>query len=672
MLYASLPVISGPMTKPGKKEARVINTTMAGTVTMTLIDLTPSRKTKFSIASPGDDRSTTSRSIIANNDNYSNRSDENSDELDSPNDEAFEGKAFDLSFKKKDPKRSTTQSFQSVLSTASLKSLKQQAINQQMSNNHSSAVDLNSSKNFQSFIQAPVMSSITNLKGDDVEIGQQLPFNDMRSDDESGSRTSKRNSNETDNSVKRSSNSSGSDYEETVQQNLTINALKKLSLSPIIINNDEYEREPYQPAEVDLSRFASLTRQHKEHPLTESAEQVQVVPNVPPQLSPTKLELVQPTQQAQLDQHTQLPEHPAQVAHVQPQQTPSINLHPQLPLVDDHPKRTLHRLPENESVSNSLIQPIQLDQPNQQLTNQPLSQPTHKFPSNQPTPNHSYTSPNQSNPTPTERYHNEMRYNTQKQSDLPSAVQPPVNMIRRLASNLQQAPPPQSIPLPHFPTSKLHKQLQQIKGLRSPMYVPAVLRKTKNGISPVNSPDSVRSGSYIENNLNSLSQPFDNAQSTSRSLVNSFESSKSVESQALAAPHHYEDLLRAPPTKRHWVKDETVSKCGVLSCLKTFNFFERRHHCRKCGGIYCAEHTSHYLYINHIAQFTTGGRGTLSKVCDLCINDYNKFITQEFGVGVKSDGDTMVNTYGFTPIGRSERSDLVVGTVPANWSWSSF
>lgn len=132
--------------------------------------------------------------------------------------------------------KSRTQSFQSVLSTASLKSLKQQVLTNsiitnngnntasnvpQMHRNNStisthnlmrSNSTINNSKNFLSFIQAPVLSSIQKPE-EDCQIGQQLPF------DGSSSRTRADSSDETD--------------EDNIaqQQNLTLKALKKLSLS---------------------------------------------------------------------------------------------------------------------------------------------------------------------------------------------------------------------------------------------------------------------------------------------------------------------------------------------------------------------------------------------------------------------------------------------------------
>jgi ankyrin repeat protein len=40
-------------------------------------------------------------------------------------------------------------------------------------------------------------------------------------------------------------------------------------------------------------------------------------------------------------------------------------------------------------------------------------------------------------------------------------------------------------------------------------------------------------------------------------------------------------------TKRNWVKDEDVSACQ--NCNSAFTLFNRRHHCRHCGKIFCAK-----------------------------------------------------------------------------------
>eukprot|EP01064_Diplonema_japonicum_P003475 TRINITY_DN12234_c0_g4_i1.p1 TRINITY_DN12234_c0_g4~~TRINITY_DN12234_c0_g4_i1.p1 ORF type:complete len:210 (+),score=14.90 TRINITY_DN12234_c0_g4_i1:57-632(+) len=35
-----------------------------------------------------------------------------------------------------------------------------------------------------------------------------------------------------------------------------------------------------------------------------------------------------------------------------------------------------------------------------------------------------------------------------------------------------------------------------------------------------------------------------------------------------------------------WVRDDMAYECS--DCLKKFNFVKRRHHCRGCGGVFCA------------------------------------------------------------------------------------
>lgn len=52
------------------------------------------------------------------------------------------------------------------------------------------------------------------------------------------------------------------------------------------------------------------------------------------------------------------------------------------------------------------------------------------------------------------------------------------------------------------------------------------------------------------------------------------------------------------PDKRHWVKDEDAPRCMYLNCTSTFGFTLRKHHCRKCGKVFCAKHCDKYLYLN--------------------------------------------------------------------------
>ncbi|KAI0932862.1 hypothetical protein AcV5_004035 [Taiwanofungus camphoratus] len=45
--------------------------------------------------------------------------------------------------------------------------------------------------------------------------------------------------------------------------------------------------------------------------------------------------------------------------------------------------------------------------------------------------------------------------------------------------------------------------------------------------------------------------------------------------------------------KRLWKPDAQASYCDIFLCHKKFSIWERRHHCRKCGGVFCAQCTMH-------------------------------------------------------------------------------
>lgn len=58
--------------------------------------------------------------------------------------------------------------------------------------------------------------------------------------------------------------------------------------------------------------------------------------------------------------------------------------------------------------------------------------------------------------------------------------------------------------------------------------------------------------------------------------------------------------------REEWAKDQTKMKCEL--CYGTFNLIFRRHHCRLCGVLSCANCSSKRLTIG----------GTPDRVCDVC------------------------------------------------------
>ncbi|KAI0089839.1 FYVE zinc finger-domain-containing protein [Irpex rosettiformis] len=46
-------------------------------------------------------------------------------------------------------------------------------------------------------------------------------------------------------------------------------------------------------------------------------------------------------------------------------------------------------------------------------------------------------------------------------------------------------------------------------------------------------------------------------------------------------------------SKSLWKPDSQASRCDIFLCSRKFSVFERKHHCRKCGGVFCAECSTH-------------------------------------------------------------------------------
>ncbi|CAE7294408.1 pip5k3, partial [Symbiodinium sp. KB8] len=65
---------------------------------------------------------------------------------------------------------------------------------------------------------------------------------------------------------------------------------------------------------------------------------------------------------------------------------------------------------------------------------------------------------------------------------------------------------------------------------------------------------------------------------------------------------HMGEASPASPTQGQWLPDHLVKHC--MMCSVGFSIFQRKHHCRMCGGIYCSECSTHKL---------EGQR-----ICDLC------------------------------------------------------
>ncbi|TIB67874.1 FYVE-domain-containing protein [Wallemia mellicola] len=80
--------------------------------------------------------------------------------------------------------------------------------------------------------------------------------------------------------------------------------------------------------------------------------------------------------------------------------------------------------------------------------------------------------------------------------------------------------------------------------------------------------------------------------------------------------------------KSLWKPDSDSAECDIVTCSTSFNLLERRHHCRKCGGVFCQPHSSHSAslvdttscdYI--LPRKNDTSRNVVARVCDDCYQD---------------------------------------------------
>lgn len=99
------------------------------------------------------------------------------------------------------------------------------------------------------------------------------------------------------------------------------------------------------------------------------------------------------------------------------------------------------------------------------------------------------------------------------------------------------------------------------------------------------------------------------------------------------------DWMFAKPVdevKDHWVPDEAAKKCQ--SCAGDFSHFNRRHHCRNCGEIFCDKCSQGRIAL------TTDDNAPLVRVCDRCMAEVSQRLSMaqeaaQRSATVQSHGD---------------------------------
>lgn len=99
-----------------------------------------------------------------------------------------------------------------------------------------------------------------------------------------------------------------------------------------------------------------------------------------------------------------------------------------------------------------------------------------------------------------------------------------------------------------------------------------------------------------------------------------------------ASVHHPEPPRQPDPedviTKEHWQPRGLYDVCLEPSCGKRLNATNGCVHCRKCGKLFCEEHTMYQMKLSRSAQHEPV-RGLWCRVCETCYisregyNDHN-------------------------------------------------
>ncbi|KHJ36199.1 putative fyve domain [Erysiphe necator] len=147
--------------------------------------------------------------------------------------------------------------------------------------------------------------------------------------------------------------------------------------------------------------------------------------------------------------------------------------------------------------------------------------------------------------------------------------------------------------------------------------------------------------------------------------------------------------VTGPPTRVHWKPDMFSRHCDLPSalCTQTFSVFWRRHHCRRCGLIFCHLHSLYTAPLDQDANFHPLGKP--SRVCQRCMAQWNTWIERhssiikENTVGLngqlkmEESKPLKIASFPKAPI-KADQTLAVAGSsgmgksVSSDWTWSTF
>jgi len=229
---------------------------------------------------------------------------------------------------------------------------------------------------------------------------------------------------------------------------------------------------------------------------------------------------------------------------------------------------------------------------------------------------------------------------------------------------------------PRSVISAIPPHTRQLRPPKSPLYVPAVLRPTeppKRVVKPSPMSPGSPQGSFDSMlNTKPLSRQ-STADSGKWGLVGG-----EVNAEGFGP-------VTDPPSRDHWKPDHEAAVCDETTCTRSFSYFTRRHHCRRCGNIFCDLHSAYVIPLDQDANYHP--KGYRSRACAFCYSEYKGWeISRSSRSNSESSTDLqdpgtpttpsmnctskrLSNMFGPKPHSMPES---LAQSVPRDWSWSTF
>ncbi|CAI9632653.1 zinc fyve-like protein [Alternaria burnsii] len=221
-----------------------------------------------------------------------------------------------------------------------------------------------------------------------------------------------------------------------------------------------------------------------------------------------------------------------------------------------------------------------------------------------------------------------------------------------------------------------HLPLARHQGIYQPrtaIGIPAALRKTEK--------PSSRSPPKVDSGVSSPSQAWSAGAFGWVANEGSATPGSQIGNEDMQSLYNAEPLspVAGPITRNHWQADSSTSVCSASSCQEPFGFFQRRHHCRKCGGIFCWQHSRNNVRLDELARFHPEGHW--HRACDRCHSSFREW---EHLRSSRTNSESSDSSNGPSPAAKAieapaaakrpetTRVGSIAQSFQGTWNWSTF